>query len=105
MTNSITVRKGENNILVMDGTGDNTKLWLCDPNQQAFFSYSVESQPTLTVIYQRKNKDWEFVSIGQAEPVLEWQPEVTNTQTVKLLNEMEKALFVWIEKGGYAAKA
>lgn len=85
----ITVRKGEKPLLVMDGTGDVTKLWLFDPNQKVFFRYPVENQPTPITAYQRKGKVWIFVSL---EPEMGWQP-VTSPETVGLLNEMEKATF------------
>jgi len=99
MTNKITVRKGEKPLLVMDGTGDESKLWLCDPNQKAFFSYSVQNDPALTQFYQRQDQSWMSFSI---QPVLNWQP-VTHQKTVELLNEMERALFDWMKEGGHAA--
>ena len=104
MTNRITVRKGEKPLLVIDGTGDASNLWLCDPIQKGFFSYSVENQQPKTGIYQRKDKGWIGVSIGQAEPTLGWQ-RITDRETVKLLNAMEKAVLLWIRKGGHAASA
>jgi len=42
MTNRITVRKGEKPLLVMEGTGDLSKLWLFDPNGKVFFCYAVD---------------------------------------------------------------
>jgi hypothetical protein len=102
MKNRITVRRGEKPLLVMDGTGDEEKLWLCDPNQKAFFAYSVENQlPKLTRFYQHQDQGWVFASIA---PVLSWQP-VTHLETIELLNEMENGLLLWMIAGGYAAAA
>ena len=95
MTSRITVRKGEKPLLVMDGTGDLSKLWLFDPNGKVFFCYAVENQLTLTRIYQRENKGWVFISI---EPAVTWQP-VTSRETVALLDEMEKAIFLSAKLG------
>jgi hypothetical protein len=38
------------------------------------------------------------------EPVLNWQP-VIHPEMVKLLDEMEKAVFDWLKKGGHKASA
>lgn len=89
MENRITVRKGEKPLLVMDGTGDVTKLWLFDPIQKVFFCYAVDNQLALTQIYQREGRGWKFISV---EPLVRWQP-VPSPETVVLLNEMEKAVF------------
>jgi hypothetical protein len=100
MTNRITVRKGEKPLLVMEGTGDLSKLWLFDPNGKVFFCYAVENQLTLTRIYQRENKGWVFISI---EPAATWQP-VTSRETVALLDEMEKAIFLSAKQGEHATR-
>jgi hypothetical protein len=46
MRNKISVRKREKPLLVMDGTGEETQLWLFDPNQSVFFCYQRERAHT-----------------------------------------------------------
>jgi hypothetical protein len=95
MTNRITLREDEKPLLVMDGTGDPSKLWLFDPHGRVFLCYAVENQLTLTGIYQRENKGWIFMSIN---PSVGRQP-VPSQETVALLEEMENAVFLSAKRG------
>jgi hypothetical protein len=99
MPNKITVRKGEKPLLVMDGTGDVDHLWLCSPNQKAFFRYPILNQYPAVTVYMHKKEGWMFLPI---EPELNLQP-VVDPGTVELLDGMEKAVFLWAKEGGYAA--
>jgi hypothetical protein len=84
----------------MDGAGEATQLWLFDPNGKVFSCHAVGNQLTPTRIYQREDKGWVFISI---EPAERWQP-VTSPEMVGLLNEMEKAVFLWAKQGGHATR-
>ncbi len=89
--NRITVREGEKPLLPMDGTGDDTKLWLFDPNQMVFFRFESLRPPSSPTAYRREGKSWLFQSF---EPGRNWEP-VAAAETIKLLEEMHEALVEW----------
>lgn len=97
MTGGITVREGEKPLLVMDGTGDATKLWLFNPKQMVFYCYERAQENVPLIISRRNEKDWQFISV---EPAQQWQ-RVTDVGSVKLLNEMERVILLWARDGGH----
>jgi hypothetical protein len=95
MKNRISIRKGEKPLLVIDGTGDETQLWLFDPHQSVFFCYERGPARTPPRIYQCNDKSmWVFISI---EPESKWQP-VAAPEIVRLLNEMKAAVGAWLKQ-------
>jgi hypothetical protein len=92
----ISVRKGEKPLLVIDGTGDETHLWLFDPHQTVFFCYERQHAHTPPRAYQCNDKSmWVFISI---EPESKWQ-SLAAPEILKLLNEMKAVVSAWLKEG------
>ena len=96
MKKRISVRKGEKPLLVIDGTGDETQLWLFDPHHGAFLCYEHKGLHPPPKAYQCNDKGiWMFISI---EPESKWQP-IAAPKMLRLLNEMKAVVSAWLKYG------